>query len=76
MTRFLIALPLLLASASTLAGNCASRDLAGQKWHVFTNNAAARYCLISVSAKGKTSGYCRSEADLASSDKNDNTPLL
>ena len=39
-------------------------DLAGKKWHIYSSNSGALYCLVTVAkSNNKVSGFCKGIAD-------------
>lgn len=55
---------LLFCASAVNAAQCAKTNLAGKKWHIYSSNSGALYCLITVAkSNDKVSGFCKSSAD-------------
>jgi hypothetical protein len=55
---------LLFFANAVHAAPCAKTDLAGKKWHIYSSNSSALYCLVTVKkSNNKVSGFCKSSAD-------------
>ena len=55
---------LLFFANAAHAAQCAKTDLAGKKWHIYSSNSGALYCLVTVAkSNNKVSGFCKSSVD-------------
>ena len=64
MNKSICVFILLFCAGAVNAAQCVKNDLAGKKWHVYSSNTGALYCLVTVAkSNNKVSGFCRGSGD-------------
>ncbi|MEH6567999.1 MAG: hypothetical protein V7709_02910 [Halioglobus sp.] len=64
MNKSICVFILLCFTSAVHGAQCAKTDLAGKKWHIYSSNSAALYCLVTVAkSNNKVSGFCKSSTD-------------
>ena len=64
MNKLICVFLLLCFTSAVHAAQCSKTDLAGKKWHIYSSNTSALYCLVTVAkSNNKVSGFCKSAVD-------------
>ena len=64
MNKSICVFILLCFTGSVYGAQCAKTDLAGKKWHIYSNNSEALYCLVTVAkSNNKVSGFCKGNTE-------------